>query len=82
MGKVIGTIAAVAVGVGTFIATGNPALAVAAFSLTSSVTGALAGTPKVPAATISRLTLTFDPNAPRKICFGWGAMTSDVEYLP
>jgi hypothetical protein len=50
----------------------------AGIGLASSLIG---GSPKVPAATLSRLTLSFDPNTPRKIVFGYGPMGTDVLYV-
>lgn len=77
-----------AVGVTTF-ATGT-ALATTALGSSLLLTGAglviggasqaLGLGPKVPAAQLSRLNLSFDPNASRKIAFGQTALGTDVVY--
>jgi hypothetical protein len=65
---VAGTIATIETGIGLIGLSAGLSLAQSAFG-------------KVPATTLSRLNLTTDPNAPRKIVFGGGtAMASDTEY--
>lgn len=80
MGKVIKAIAGIALTV-IGAATGQGwMVAIGASMAFSSVSQLIMGSPKIPAAQLSRLNVTLDTTTPRKAVFGTTAMNLDLRY--
>src|SRR5688500_4727671 len=78
VGGKIGKLATAAALVVAGVMSGNPQLVMAGHAKGA---GALKGKPKVPAATLERLTASLVPDAPRKSVVGLTALNLDVRYI-